>query len=358
VDRSARRAQSRKSLARFMGKHNYRFLNLIFLIFESNSRSLNRRSWRLWFHMDDSPSETKGFAAAVIDALSSHICVTDKKGVIVTVNRAWRDFAAENPPVSVRTGVGTHYLELCRNASGPGSDEAEDFGLGVESVLKGGTELFQMEYPCHSPTQNRWFLGRVTPLRTQERGAVISHMAVTDRKLLEQELVRLATIDSLTGLSNRRYFLEIAAREVERVKRFGAAASMVMIDLDHFKAVNDTYGHAMGDEALRSFAQVCKQALRKVDVLARLGGEEFVVLLPGTNETGAVDLAERLRLALGKTSIKGDQNQFRITASFGVSEVCANDEGVDKPLGRADSALYAAKRAGRNCVVGFGAIPS
>lgn len=298
----------------------------------------------------------QGFAGAVVDALGSHICVTDRRGVIVMVNRAWSDFATGNPPASARTGVGADYLEICRAASGPGSEEAAKFADGVEAVLDARMQSYELEYPCHSPTHNRWFLGRVTPLDIGQGGAVISHMTITDRKLLELELVRLATIDSLTGLSNRRYFLETAEREVGRVKRFGGTASLAMIDLDHFKGVNDAYGHAVGDEALRGFAQVCGKALRHVDVLARLGGEEFVVLMPGTGEAGAARVAEKLRLAVSRTPVVGDNVHFHISASFGVAEIVAADKGIGDCLGRADSALYTAKHAGRNCVMRYSAL--
>jgi diguanylate cyclase (GGDEF)-like protein len=300
--------------------------------------------------------DVEDFAASALDALSSHICVIDKNSLIVAVNRAWRNFTVQNPPVSNRAGIGADYLEICRNASGPGSDDARKFSLGVEAVLQGKTESFRMEYSCHSPTEYRWFLGDVTPLENRQRGAVISHMTITDRKVLELALMRLATTDALTGLPNRRYFLEAADLEIERVNRFGAAASLVMIDLDHFKTVNDTYGHAVGDEALRCLTKIFKKQLRQMDVFARIGGEEFVIMLPGTNETGGVIVAEKLRLALSETPVKSGQNQFHTTACFGVAEVRAGDKGADDCLSRADAALYAAKRNGRNRVVRFAAI--
>jgi PleD family two-component response regulator len=112
------------------------------------------------------------------------------------------------------------------------------------------------------------------PLKTKARGAVISHKTVTDRKLLEFELERLAATDSLTDLPNRRHLLGTVNLEVERVRRFGAAASVVMIDLDQFKVVSDTCGHTVGDEALRCLTQAHKKCLRQIDVLARIGGEE------------------------------------------------------------------------------------
>jgi len=112
--------------------------------------------------------DTRGFAGAVLDALTSHICVLDASGVITLVNEAWRHFALENTSAPTRTGVGSHYLEVCRSATGPGSEEAAAFADGVRAVLEGRSELFQLEYPCHSPTENRWFVGRVTPLSTAE----------------------------------------------------------------------------------------------------------------------------------------------------------------------------------------------
>lgn len=300
--------------------------------------------------------EIEGFAAAVIDALSSNICVTDKDGVIIAVNQAWRNFIVENPPISDRAGVGSNYLTICRSSAGPGSEGADTFASGLQAVLEKKSKLFEMEYPCHSPTQNRWFLGRVTRMEAEPWGAVISHMNITDRKLLELELVRLATTDSLTGLPNRRYFLQVANLEAVRVLRFGAVASVVMVDLDHFKSVNDTYGHGVGDETLRQITQLLAKHLRQIDVLARIGGEEFTIMLPGTNEAGGVTLAKKLRQTLSETPVKVGNNQFNVTASFGVAEILAGETEVDACLGRADKALYAAKRSGRNSVISFTAV--
>lgn len=296
---------------------------------------------------------TKGFAVAVIDALSAHICVLDQDGVIIAVNRAWRNFGVENPPVSGRSEIGTHYLKVCQTAVGPGSEEAGPFALGVQSVLDRKAQSFQLEYPCHSPTELRWYVGRVTPLDIEQGGAVVSHQNITQRKLLEFDLARLAATDPLTGAPNRRYFFEKAKLEVARVKRFGASASVVMIDIDRFKAINDTHGHAVGDQALRSLAQTCQKALRAIDIFARFGGEEFILLLPETDLAGAWRVAEKLRLSLSDIPIELGEIKISLTASFGVAEVWPNDETIDGAIDRADTALYEAKHAGRNRVKTF-----
>ena len=311
--------------------------------------------------MNASTLESGGFANAVIDALASHICVVDQTAMIVAVNRAWKNFASDNPPasrgtpVSRGTGVGTHYLNVCRNASGPGSEEADRFGDGIERVLSGRADHFELEYPCHSPTENRWFLGSVTPLGLPNGGAVISHIAITDRKVLETELLRQAETDVVTGLPNRRYFLKAAALEIARVKRFGSAAATMMIDLDHFKSVNDTHGHQAGDDVLRQFAQTCLGRLREIDIFARIGGEEFIALLPGTDEAAAVGVAEKLRLAVKETPTENAANgmPIHVTASFGVTAVRAEDSGIAASIARADKALFDAKRTGRDRVMHF-----
>ncbi|MBV5335626.1 diguanylate cyclase, partial [bacterium] len=165
-----------------------------------------------------------------------------------------------------------------------------------------------------------------------------------------RRLERLATIDGLTQAYNRRRFLELAAAEVVRARRYDRPLSVLLFDLDHFKAVNDAYGHAAGDETLRSVVAAANRALRANDVLARYGGEEFVVLLPETDLDGAVVVAERLRDAVALTEIVCDGVAFSITTSVGVAQWRLDEASVERTLARADHALYGAKRDGRNKV--------
>jgi diguanylate cyclase (GGDEF)-like protein/PAS domain S-box-containing protein len=173
---------------------------------------------------------------------------------------------------------------------------------------------------------------------------------VTERKKLEDELRAQASTDSLTGVPNRRSFDAAARREVERARRYAKPFTVIAIDIDHFKRVNDTYGHDVGDIVLRNMTKTCLEKLRITDVLARLGGEEFAVLLPETGVEAAVVLAERLRVAVASTPIDTVKGKLGITVSLGVALFALNETTIDLVLQRADQALYKAKHAGRNRV--------
>ncbi len=166
----------------------------------------------------------------------------------------------------------------------------------------------------------------------------------------EEELFRLATHDDLTGLSNRRSFTEELERELLRGKRNAQTSAVLMIDLDHFKQVNDTYGHAVGDRVLRHFAKQAKLALREIDTLARIGGEEFAAILPQVDADNALAAAERLRAEIERSVLDIEGLPLPITASIGISLTHEADSGYGSILKRADQALYTAKSAGRNCV--------
>ncbi|MCW2248088.1 diguanylate cyclase (GGDEF)-like protein [Azospirillum fermentarium] len=176
---------------------------------------------------------------------------------------------------------------------------------------------------------------------------------------MQQELVRLATTDGLTGALNRRHFLECANDEVARSRRAGRPLSVLMLDIDHFKQINDTFGHPAGDEAIRTNVRTTRQIVRGCDVLGRLGGEEFAVMLPDTARDGALVVAERLRRSMAVTAVApAGVKPFNYTVSIGVAWLGADDHGIDSVLARADEALYRAKRGGRNRVVTQDAVPA
>ena len=160
----------------------------------------------------------------------------------------------------------------------------------------------------------------------------------------------LARTDVLTGLANRRAFDEAAQLEVQRAQRYGTPLALVLTDLDHFKSINDSYGHHSGDEVLRKFARILTTSVRNVDVVGRWGGEEFVILMPDTGLVEAVQAAERMRQAIAATPIRLGDVECNCAASFGVAAFQRGTPDLDALLSRADTALYRAKETGRNRV--------
>ncbi|MGE0785379.1 MAG: diguanylate cyclase [Sandaracinaceae bacterium] len=170
-----------------------------------------------------------------------------------------------------------------------------------------------------------------------------------DELVCAREALRTqAMVDPLTQIWNRRAFLDLAAKEVSRAARASRATSALMIDIDHFKSINDRYGHAAGDRTLTEVAARIKSALRGGDHLARYGGEEFVVLLPDCDARGAYAVAERVRRAIAKSAIETDGHRIPVTASLGAASCPTSVDSLEALLARADAALYAAKRAGRD----------
>lgn len=172
----------------------------------------------------------------------------------------------------------------------------------------------------------------------------------TRRRRERDDLLARANTDDLTGLANRRHFEELARREVERWHEASDRLCVAMVDADHFKRVNDTYGHATGDAALQAVARACRQAVRDIDLVARIGGEEFVVLMPQTDLVGAHAAAERIRASVAALEVRHDGHVVRLTVSVGVADIHDGDD-ILAVLERADAALYQAKEAGRDRVV-------
>lgn len=173
--------------------------------------------------------------------------------------------------------------------------------------------------------------------------------AQTRSQELRKDLIQNALVDQLTGVSNRRHFFQAAEAEFERFSRYNRSFSLLMIDLDHFKQVNDQYGHPVGDKVLKELAETIVRNKRDNDIFGRLGGEEFALLLPETPLAGATEIAVRLRRCCHILCVPGNM-ALRITVSIGVTQVRASDSSFDEVLARADEMLYRAKNNGRDRV--------
>jgi diguanylate cyclase (GGDEF)-like protein len=186
------------------------------------------------------------------------------------------------------------------------------------------------------------------PFRIQEMLArTRTHI---DLKKTKEQLLMMATTDVLTGLSNRRFFMERLSNEFERVKRYESLYTILMIDLDFFKKINDTLGHKAGDTVLMKTSEILQSGLRCTDIIGRIGGEEFAAILPETELQQGLQIAERLRKAVEQLPLEVEGNKINLTISLGTSQSNITDKEMDNALIRADSALYDAKRAGRNRV--------
>jgi diguanylate cyclase (GGDEF)-like protein len=219
---------------------------------------------------------------------------------------------------------------------------------GAVRVIRGLGEVIQ--YGADRQPRLIGTLQDLSPREPMELLGVIQD--ITERKELERQLEQEAHSDPLTGCANRRHFMQQAVLEYARARRYDGVLSVLMLDLDHFKAVNDTHGHPVGDLTLQQLVHVCRETLREEDVVGRLGGEEFAVLLPETGDTRAGEVAERLRLAIERAAVPLPQGAaLHVTVSIGVAILEPDDVGIDMVLGRADRALYQAKNTGRNRIV-------
>ncbi|UCE78637.1 MAG: GGDEF domain-containing protein [Nitrospiraceae bacterium] len=165
---------------------------------------------------------------------------------------------------------------------------------------------------------------------------------------LHSEIEKMATTDGLTGLFNHRVFQEKLSEELKRLNRFSETISLMLVDIDFFKKINDTYGHPVGDLVLKNVSKVVEQTIRDIDIPARYGGEEFAIILPRTDETAAENIAERLRKAVEEKSFIAQGKTFNITVSIGIATAPSNAKGKEELIDKADQALYFAKQSGRN----------
>jgi diguanylate cyclase (GGDEF)-like protein len=174
--------------------------------------------------------------------------------------------------------------------------------------------------------------------------------AAIHNAILYSETQSLATTDPLTGELNRRALFEMGQREIERFQRFGRPLSWVMFDIDRFKQINDTYGHAAGDQVLVTIVERCCRVIRHIDIVGRYGGDEFVILLPETDYQIAGEIADRVRTSISDTPVETDAGAISVSVSMGVTVASQDTADLGLLLNKADQALYRSKRAGRNTI--------
>lgn len=293
------------------------------------------------------------FLSHVLDAITEHIVVINAAGDIQLVNKSWSAFGHNNACVVGDNWQGVNYLQECDKAAAQGDEFGANAATGIRRVIENRQPLFYFEYPCHSLDENRWFMMRVSPFQHNNNNFfVISHQNITERKLAEDEVLKLSRIDELTDIANRRYFNEFIANEWQRCSRQGTPVSLALIDLDHFKLLNDCYGHQAGDACLKAVGQVLKRIARRPgDLCARYGGEEFVVVCSDTSLEQAQPLLAQLVDEIRSLNIPNELSPVlpTLTASIGLSSVQPNHNNTKCELiGKADKLLFAAKSNGRN----------
>lgn len=289
---------------------------------------------------------TQHFVQRLIDLIPDPVYVKKSAGQYVLVNDAFLRYH-DRSRAEVLAGPDSPQIEKA---------EAYRLSLAEDEAVLGGGEIHKEEHTVRQATGEEVFR-IVTKRRSSyfdgEPVVVGIDHHITRWRVAERELQRLAREDALTGLSNRRHFGHVAELAIERAARYGEALSLIMMDLDHFKLINDQWGHNVGDEVLREIVSRSLVCLRASDLLARWGGEEFIVLLPHTRQDEASQVAERLREAAVRAPIVSSRGPVLVTLSAGIGQWQVG-MNLDQLVSLADGALYAAKQAGRNCVMPSG----
>jgi len=278
------------------------------------------------------------------ESMTDAFVMVDMAGHIMESNRAYQEMLGYTPEEL----IWLTYAQVT-----PEKWHAEEARIVAERILvQGYSDVYEKEY-IHKdghvfPVELRTFLLRGELDMPSAMWSIVRD--ITERKRVENELHVLATTDPLTGVANRRRFLDQMEMELARLKRYGEPAALLIIDIDYFKHVNDRYGHAAGDRVLCHLTHLANALLRRNDLFGRLGGEEFGILLPVTPIDGASEFAERFRQHVSDNPAQVDQASIAFTVSIGVTEFDPDDNHPDRVLARADVALYRAKENGRNRV--------
>jgi len=292
---------------------------------------------------EDKLHESRELFRAIVENVGDLVAVLDAEGRRIYNSPSYRPLFREkdirqgsNSFLEIHPEDRERIKEIFRSTVATGVGERAEF----QFVLKDGSIR-------HMESDGRAIRGADG---TVSKVVVVSR-DITELKHLEAELREMAATDFLTGLANRRHFLARLEQELSRIHRIdGHCASVLMLDSDHFKQINDTFGHATGDNVLRHLSILMQNELRKVDTVGRVGGEEFAVILPGADLPAAEVFAERLRRRVAGTPMEHEDKEIPLTVSIGVAGMKASDATADDALVRADRALFRAKECGRNTV--------
>ena len=283
---------------------------------------------------------------AALEQVDYGVVLLDRELRAVFINRAFRkiwnlpDNKADGKPAF----VALMYHGRDTKAYAVSADELDKYVAQRVAMVRRGDE---------TPIDLRLANGEVLRFKCKtlpSGGRMLSYASVTDLVRQAEELQKLATTDPLTGLYNRRHFFAQGEVEWSRFSRYERPLSMLMIDIDHFKSINDRFGHDVGDKVIARIAEVCRTAKRDTDILARIGGEEFAILLPETSAEDAALFGERLRQAMAEAAPRDLRSLPKVTISIGVAQAGGGIDSIPK-LMKADTALYDAKRQGRDRVV-------
>jgi len=286
---------------------------------------------------------TERFVQDLIDVIPDPVYVKSAEGQYLIVNDAFARLR-QKPRDEL---IGFTSLDLTTH-----SHDSAANSLNEDASVIAGQEILKEQH-THLPTTGEEVFRIVCKRRCVSVDGTpvvvgIDHY-ITEWRLAERELKRLAEEDMLTGIANRRHFNVEARRALEQAHRHGEQLSILMFDLDHFKHINDGYGHNVGDEVLREMARRMQECFRKSDLPGRWGGEEFIALLPHTPVVAAQQVAERLRARLADQPVATSAGDIRVTLSGGGAQLLSGDT-LESLVARADAALYRAKHGGRNCV--------
>jgi diguanylate cyclase (GGDEF)-like protein len=286
---------------------------------------------------------------AIVDDLSVGIVLLDQERRARFINRAFRrvwritDALADSQP----TFSALLYQGRGRTASNLSHHLLGEYVTKQMDMIQTGEER-----PLHIRLSN----GDVIQFRCKalpNGGRLLTYGNVSELARQADAMERLASIDAMTGVNNRRHFLVLAESEWSRFKRYGRPLALLMLDIDRFKSINDTYGHDVGDEVIKATAASLRTHKRSSDIVGRLGGEEFAMILLEATLDSAVAAGERLRQLVAESIITAGEHRIPITISVGASVSRAETSSIDELLKQADIALYEAKHSGRNCVCRF-----